>query len=296
PDYGSETLEEAKKKIEEIKKLYNAGHFGIHDIESIRKKLNGLSLFPATRHGIEQALILKLAKEKNTALSKLLGLKSRNKVNVNSLIGITGVTDAARKAREYAASGYKSIKLKCGRKDFSEDLKVIAAVRKAVGKNVALRLDLNSKWTVDEAASNLEELVRFNPEYIEQPVSGKENLAKLSALTDLPLAADESIRTIQDARYLIEHKACSALILKPMLLGGILNTLDIISEADKHGIKTVISSSFESPVGLNAALFIASTVKEDISHGLGTGELFSNSGFPIVQDGGIIFNEYTLLV
>jgi O-succinylbenzoate synthase len=97
--------------------------------------------------------------------------------------------------------------------------------------------------------------------------------------TGVPLAVDESIRTIKDAVEFIQHKAVSFVILKPMMLGGIIPVLNIKNFAEQNGLKVVITSSFESVVGRSMAIFAASTVKEQLAHGLATGNYFEKDLF-----------------
>jgi O-succinylbenzoate synthase len=71
------------------------------------------------------------------------------------------------------------------------------------------------------------------------------------------------------------------LILKPMMLGGIINTMKIVDMAKKNKIKTVITSSFESAVGRSFAILAASFLKDETAHGLGTAEYFEKD---LVED------------
>jgi len=59
-------------------------------------------------------------------------------------------------------------------------------------------VDANGGWTVDEAAGLLRALARFGLEYAEQPCATLAELAELRRRTDVPLAADESIRRAED--------------------------------------------------------------------------------------------------
>ena len=66
-----------------------------------------------------------------------------------------------------------------------------------------------------------------------------------------------------------------------MLLGGLLNTLEIIELAIKNNVGVVITSSFESAIGRSFAIFAASTIKNNTAHGLNVSHLFKND---IVKD------------
>jgi O-succinylbenzoate synthase len=70
-----------------------------------------------------------------------------------------------------------------------------------------------------------------------------------------------------------------------MMLGGILNTIKIIEKAQTNKIKIIVSSSFESHLGWRSALLLASILRDNNAHGLGTREYFSeeNDRLPITK-------------
>ena len=136
----------------------------------------------------------------------------------------------------------------------------------------------------------LSKLKELNLEYAEQPVRSLENFIKLKSRISVPLAADESIRTIKDAENFIKKNALDYLILKPMIIGGLLPTLEIIDLAENNNIIPVITSSFESAIGKANAVIAAATVNNEVAHGLALNDYFKNDlitdPFP-VKDGKI---------
>jgi L-alanine-DL-glutamate epimerase-like enolase superfamily enzyme len=60
-------------------------------------------------------------------------------------------------------------------------------------------------------------------EYAEQPVNTLEEYIQLKKETSIPLAPDESIRSLDDAKRFIENDAADYMILKPMMLRRNLN-------------------------------------------------------------------------
>ena len=197
------------------------------------------------------------------------------------MIGFNSTEGTLEIAKELLNIGYKTLKIKIGRENFEDDFKTIEKIRNIAGPGINLRIDANSKWNFESAKINLKKLEKFNIEYCEQPVSKSINFIRLRELTPIPLAADESIHSIKDADYFITTKASSVLILKPMMLGGIINTLKIADRAKKEKIKVVISSSFESAIGRSFAILAATFLKNEIAHGLGTAELFEKD---LVED------------
>lgn len=177
-----------------------------------------------------------------------------------------------------------SVKIKVGN-DLSQDLLRIEAVRKLL-PNVALRLDVNGIWSVDEALTAITAIHDTGPiEYIEQPCESLTQLRKLKSKLPISIliAGDEVIRKAVNPMTLDLHGAVDILILKVAPLGGIKRCLEI---AQRHALPTVVSSALESAVGISYGLALASALPElDYACGLGTGALLSNDvgSLPIAQ-------------
>src|SRR5690606_10848651 len=65
-----------------------------------------------------------------------------------------------------------------------EDLKHIKAIKKALGDDVSIRVDVNQGWTETQAISHLHALADVGVELLEQPIHYK-NLAGMARLTAL---------------------------------------------------------------------------------------------------------------
>ncbi len=70
-----------------------------------------------------------------------------------------------------------------------------------------------------------------------------------------------------------------------MMLGGLTTAMKIIGEAEKKGIKIVITSSFETSIGRSIAVFTAGILKKQTAHGLAVADYFKdtivNDPFPV---------------
>lgn len=276
-EYGSETYDNA---IEVIKKFNGRFHIDFNDVyKTIKHSLKQFDNLPALKHGLEQALINYICSKKNISLNEALKLSSKRFVNVNAVIGFLTTKQTEEKAAQFIKKGYDTIKLKAGRNNFNEDFDCIRAVSN-LNENLNIRVDVNGKWRLDEAKHHLEELKQFNIEYVEQPVSSIKDFGELKKVSHIPIAADESLRTIADAAAIIKNSDADVLILKPMLLGGLIPLLSIYNEAKKNKLRCVVSSSFESVVGRSYALFAASLINENTAHGLSVEDYFENELFP----------------
>ena len=268
PEFGSETYEEDEKFLNSFRLNLKLDLNNIR--ESIENNLKEFASLPSLKHGFEQALLSLICNEKNLSINELLNVQSKKEINVNAVLGFLSPKELADAALQKKELGYKTIKVKIGRDNFDEDYKCIEAIRKSCGEEIKIRVDVNGKWNLDQAILNLQALEEFQLEYVEQPVNALNDFLELSHKTKIPIAADESIRSISDAEKFISNKAAPVLVLKPMMLGGIIPILKILNMAEQAGIKTVITTSFESIIGRASAVFAASLVKEELAHGLAT--------------------------
>ena len=135
----------------------------------------------------------------------------RDEVPVNALVNATGFdADALRQ--------FSAVKVKVGSPG---DVDLVAEVRDAVGPQVALRVDANGAWDVDTAVATIKRLARYDLEIVEQPVASLDDLARVRRAVDVPVAADECVRSLEDARRLRALDAADAIVLKQQPLGGV---------------------------------------------------------------------------
>lgn len=156
-----------------------------------------------------------------------------------------------------------------------DDKNRVAAVRHALGESGRIRVDVNGRWSVDEAISYIADLdaAAGGLEYVEQPVASVEDLARVRRKVNVPIAADESIRRARDPYRVKELEAADVIVVKNQPLGGVRRALAIVSEI---GMPAVVSSALESAVGIRAGLAFAAALDElPYACGLATGALFT---------------------
>ncbi|MBU2492816.1 MAG: o-succinylbenzoate synthase [Bacteroidetes bacterium] len=275
PEFGTENYEQAENKLAEIKNSFINRSFEKVTDEEFKNCLNELSDFPALRFAIEQAVFTLFSKRNADFYIKLFSHQNKRIININAVAGFGSSEQIIKNINSFLENGFTTIKLKCGRKNFDDDLKVINAINNSFGRKINLRIDINGNWEFGEAKEYLKELEKFNIEYIEQPVSSIKDLIELSVITIINLAADESIKNIEDASTLLTN-GIRFLVVKPAVIGGILNSINILKEAERHGANVIFSSSFESPVGKSALVYLASLTSHNFAHGLGVDNLFKN--------------------
>jgi O-succinylbenzoate synthase len=173
----------------------------------------------------------------------------RDTVPVNALVDGPGFdADALR--------DFPAVKVKVRSR---ADVDVVAAVRDAIGPRVALRVDANGAWDVATAVGMIARLARYDLEFVEQPVAALDDLARVRARVDVPIAADECIRSLDDAQRLRALDAADVIVVKQQPLGGVRAALAIAGEA---GVPAVVSSMMETSVGIAAGLALAAALPE----------------------------------
>jgi o-succinylbenzoate synthase len=285
PEFGSESFDEAEEALEMIELKTK---IDIDDIKkSLRYNLRNYEAFPALRHGLEQAILNLICSEKKFTLNELLNLELKKTIRVNAACSFMNTDETAIKVKEFIARGYRTIKLKTGREDFNNDLAVLKAVRDAAGNDLKIRIDVNGKWNLETALRNIEQVEKFNPEYVEQPVNSIEDFFELKKHSPVKIAADESIRNLVSAKAFINKQVVDVIIIKPMLVGGLIPALEMIEMAEENNITPVVTSSFESAIGKTSAVIAAAFVKADIAHGIIDSGFYeqdiSEDKFPVVS-------------
>jgi muconate cycloisomerase len=120
---------------------------------------------------------------------------------------------------------------------------------------VALRADANGAWIATQAVETLNRLKPFNLQVIEQPVPAGDlaGMTKVRAESGLPVMADESLVTIEQARQLIDARACDYFNIRLSKCGGVTGSLVIAKLADQAGIKIQVGAQVGETAILSAA-------------------------------------------
>jgi O-succinylbenzoate synthase len=214
----------------------------------------------------------------------------RDTVPVNVTVPAVG---PERAYQIVAASGCRTAKVKVAEpgQDSGEDIERVAAVRDALdaaGPGGRIRVDANGGWSVGEAARVLRALGKYSLEYAEQPCATLDELAALRRLTDLPVAADESIRKAEDPVRVRAAGAADIVMIKVQPLGGVRAALRV---AEACGLPAVVSSAVDSSVGLAAGVALAAALPElPYACGLATMSLLTGdiTADPLAEVGGML--------
>lgn len=189
-------------------------------------------------------------------------------------IAVNATLPALDNAQEISAlldsyPGCSVIKVKVG-VDSAKDLERLKIIRE-LRPDAALRIDVNGLWSVEDAASFLNQVGEI--EYVEQPCATVEELQELKKRTSTKIVGDEVIRKAKDPFAVDLQGAIDIVMLKVAPLGGITRAMEI---AKYHALPVVVSSALESAIGISYGLKLASALPSlDFASGLGTGSLLA---------------------
>jgi muconate cycloisomerase len=247
----------------------------VDDVERLRAKFSAVvsgNFF--TKAAVEMALWDIVGKSRGKPVWQIAGSREQEAgsqtsgsvllapCSVPTKWSVSGVEPA--RAAEIAAwavsQGFTAMKVKVGI-DPQSDLERVRAVRKAVGAQVKLGVDANGGWPTPQIA--IETILRLCDEcdvyFAEQPVPAGDHdaLAEVRRNVSVPIIADESIWTLQDAKMLASAEAADVFSIYVGKAGGIGPARELARFAQSVGVKCTIGSNLELGVGSAAMIHLA---------------------------------------
>ncbi|NHH99716.1 MULTISPECIES: mandelate racemase/muconate lactonizing enzyme family protein [Oceanimonas] len=216
-------------------------------------------------------------------LHTLLGGRYRNRIKAYG----TFIPDADPEANGaiaagLVAQGFTSIKFGGGvfGDDPDTDVRIVKAVREAVGEHIEVQIDLASKWrTSGHAAWMAERLAPFNLNWIEEPVLADDlaGYQRLAGKLKAKLAGGESLTTRYEFKHFLEHSGVD--IVQPDITrcGGITEMRKIYDLAQLYGVQLV-------PHGFSTGILLAASVHFLAASEHGTLMEYSQSQSPLFTE------------
>lgn len=222
---------------------------------------------PQALAAVDMALWDRAGRREGKPVCALLARDPAWRVPVNAVIGAEDRAGAANAAARAAAAGFDCVKVKVG---VGDDAGRVAAVRAAAGAEVALRLDANGAWTVEQAIAAIQSLSPAGIELVEEPVHGTRALAQVRRAVAVRVAMDETA----GEPGALASGAADAVCLKLSRCGGIAGLLAAAELVRATGAEPYIASTFDGPLGIAAAVHAAAALAPLPPCGLATLALF----------------------
>ena len=189
-------------------------------------------------------------KAANRPLYRLLGGGVADLACYASMVRYSDPSLVRRSVRHAIEAGFGALKL------HEIELAAIRAAREEAGPDIALMLDVNCPWTLNEATSMAKKLAAINPKWLEEPLWPPENfdgLAELRKTGGIPIAAGENVYTLMDFERLLKAGAVDFVQPSPAKMGGISELRKIFTLAAVHNVPVMPHSFYDGP-GLLAAI------------------------------------------
>jgi len=145
----------------------------------------------------------------------------------------------ARLCREAVADGFVQIKLKVGQ-DVEDDVRRLGIARSTVGPDIAIAVDANQRWEIDEAISWMARLAEFDPAWIEEPTNPDDVLGHAAiarGVAPIPVATGEHMANRIMAKQFLQADALEVLQIDATRVAGINENIAILLLAAKVGVR-----------------------------------------------------------
>lgn len=296
---------DTKESIEAAIRYYIAPSIkgmDLDDLPAIMAKMEKcLAKNTTAKAAVDIALYDLYAKLQKKPLFRLLGEKDpsavKTELETDITISVNDTDEMVRDSIKAVAEGFRILKVKVG-KGGAKDVERIREIRKAVGKDVVIRVDANQGWSREEAVSTITAMedAGLGIELVEQPVSYHDfkGMQYVTAHVQTPILADESVFSYEDGVRVMEEHGADLVNIKLMKTGGIHEAVKICDAADRFGIKCMIGCMLESKVSVSAGVHLAaarSCVTMADLDGPSLCKVDPYEGGPVYQGPKILLNE-----
>jgi len=298
PGFSPETLETAASGTTMLlDKMINSAAFTKRYLERGNVK-NWLEMPSIANFGLETALLSLLASTHHLPLGSFLFGQSSREISLNGLIN-QNLPEWPSETEKLLRSGYTTLKIKVGRINPELEALGIKRIREISGPDINLRLDANRAWDLETAIHFGKDLKDANIEYIEEPLQDPMELPLFFNACEIPFALDETLHHIRDHGISFStYTGLRALVLKPTLIACMPRFLALVRQAKKEGVLAVLSSSYESGIGLSILAQLAGAISgSEIAVGLNTGAVYQEDlveKSPVINNGKLKIDQLTM--
>ena len=223
--------------------------------------------------GIEMALWDIAGKHHGVRVCDLLGgaRTERVKVYANGLVGGDTPAEYAERAREVVERGFDVTKFTpftvggegawLTEEKRARGTERVAAVREAVGDDLAFGVELHGVHTPAVAADLAERVAPYEPLFVEEPVppENTDAMRRVRDRIDLPIATGERLLTVYDYRDLLRHPVPADIVQPDVTNCGGISQLKKIAGMAAAEYLPVAPHNSRGPVATAAAAHAMAT-------------------------------------
>jgi L-alanine-DL-glutamate epimerase-like enolase superfamily enzyme len=254
PEVGGETREGCLTALLQLCKSVLGR--SASDYKEIGQKLSELArAHPAARCAVETAVIDAYCRASTIPMWRLWGSADVRERETDITIPIAELDKTVALARGWYERGFRLFKMKVGR-NVEQDIRRLEAVHRALPK-ISFIGDANQGFSRQDCLTFARGVKAFGGTMVllEQPVA-REDLDSMAAIrreTGIPVAADESVRSLADAREVVALGAADYINIKIMKT-GVVEAVDIASFAKASGLKLMIGGMVETRIAMGCSL------------------------------------------
>lgn len=180
----------------------------------------------------------------------------RNRIHTSITIPIASLNESVEMAQEYAALGFRMLKIKGGVNP-EEDVRRVQAIHQALPHHV-LRLDADGGYTVQDALE-VSRALGGVLEMLEQPTPANDltALRQIKEYSPVPILADQSVTDPTSALNLAAHQIVHGFSVKLVACGGLRNGRQMDAIARAAHLTTMVSCYIEPALLITAGLSLA---------------------------------------
>lgn len=210
---------------------------------------------PAARAGVECAVLDAYCRAVGVPVWEHLGANDVRPRETDVTIPILSSERSVALAGEWAGRGFRTLKMKIGA-DIDADAKRVRAIADRL-PDVSFVLDANAALTPDEAVSALAALGAAREQVVlyEQPVAHDDldGMAEVRRRVEVPVAADESVRSAADVMAVLSAGAADVINLK-IMKAGLWETIRIAELTRSGGARLMIGGMVETRLAMSFSL------------------------------------------
>lgn len=254
-----ETPQTAQHVIEAVLKTKVIGR-ELEELARIRADIDhALTGNRRAKSALETAMLDALARSYRMPLAVMLGGRYRSEIKVIKMVSVGEPEAMAAEAKRFASEGV-SLKLKVSGR-IEKDLPRVAAVRKAVGEDVFIKIDANEAYDAKTAIRLAKKLADLGVEIFEQPVRRDQfdALREVKEQSPIKIEADQSVGSFADAQMLIKNRMIDAINTGIAKIGSIGEVRRIAELCEANGVRCALSNTAGSMVGDAAAVHLAAS-------------------------------------
>lgn len=259
PTWSEESAESVAATVERYLAPWLRGRDAAR-IEALRQEMGRrVQGNPFARAAVEMALWDLNGRALGVPVHRLLGGKVRDRVPLSWSLAVGDGEAEVAEARELAGRGHGIFKIKTAAHPVGHDVERVRRIREAVGPGVRLRIDANQGWDRATALRAIRAMEPYDLDFVEQPVPrwDLEGLDHVARQVAVPIMADESCFSPQDALALARLGGVSILGLKLTKSAGLLGTMAIARIAEAAGMGCYVGCMIETSLGTAAYLHVA---------------------------------------